>query len=549
MIRHRFDENAMIVAYASAVQMNIGMVLEKVMSNWLHILRGLDRESGKTRPVYLQIESLLSRAIDTNVLAIGARLPANRELSEILDIDRSTVARAYAKLEEGGYIESHVGKGTFVKAKQIAEQSQLEQDADLLWSDKFSAMSRSSYSFWSKILPLARSTEDLISFASGVPSEDFYPFDGLLKTLEELIHNSSAQNIFSYCPYNGHPELREQLKLRLSKQGLNFNDKELLVLSGSQQGISIVADTLVDPGDVVFIEEPTYTLAASVLEAKQARCLSVPSDEDGLNIEVLESLLLRHKAKLLYLIPTFQNPSGSVMSMQRRVKLIELAYKYQLPILEDNFVGDLNYDGVNLPSLRALDTRRNAVIHLSTFSKALCPALRLGWLIGPAALVERLQLAKRANDLSTNSPSQAIMAEFLKQGLYDSHLDWIRHCYRQRRDTMAGALRDHFGTSLSFKLPSGGMSIWVRLPKGFSSRQLLRFCEAEGVVFNPGDLFFLNGQGQEFMKLAFVQQSPELIEKGIARLKLGFSKYEASLLRQKAVSLNGRQQVMEPILT
>lgn len=519
------------------------------MSNWLHIFNDLDRQSGKSKPVYLQIESLLSRAIDTNVLAVGARLPANRELSDILDIDRSTVSRAYARLEKQGYIESHVGKGTFVKAKQVNDQNQLEQDADLIWSDKFSAMSRTSYGFWSKILPLARASEDVISFASGVPSEDFYPFDGLLKTLEELIHNSSAQNIFSYCPYNGHPQLREQLRLRLSKQGLSFTDKELLILSGSQQGISIVADTLVDPGDVVFIEEPTYTLAASVLEAKQARCLAVPSDDEGLNIEVLESLLLRHKAKLLYLIPTFQNPSGSVLSMRRRVKLLELAYKYQLPILEDNFVGDLNYDGVNLPSLRALDSRRNAVIHLSTFSKALCPALRLGWLIGPTALVDRLQLAKRANDLSTNSPSQAIMAEFLKQGLYDSHLDWIRHCYRQRRDTMASALRDQFGNSLSFKLPSGGMSIWARLPKGFSSRQLLRFAEAEGVVFNPGDLFFLNGQGQEYLKLAFVQQPPELIEKGIARLKIAFGKYESSLLRQKAINLNSRQEVMEPILT
>jgi DNA-binding transcriptional MocR family regulator len=265
---------------------------------------------------------------------------------------------------------------------------------------------------------------------------------------------------------------------------------------------------------------------------------------------MLESVLTRHRPKFIYVIPNFQNPTGVTMSLQRRQQLLQLAIKYQIPIVEDNFVGDLRYEGTPLPSLRALPGSENIVIHLGTFSKALCPALRLGWLVAPPETMSRLVIAKRASNLSTNSISQLILAEFLKEGLYEQHLVTVRNLYRNRRDAMLKTLQKELGfitdkngrrAEISWSKPEGGMFIWLKLPDGLSSREMLSYAQQEGVVYAPGDLCFLSAEHTEYMRLCFIQLDEATIIKGVRQLAKAVKAYIDDV---STTSANDRSHLM-----
>jgi GntR family transcriptional regulator/MocR family aminotransferase len=289
------------------------------------------------------------------------------------------------------------------------------------------------------------------------------------------------------------------------------------------------------------------------MRSHQARCIPVTVDDEGIDVVAVERELARNNVKLIYVMPTFQNPTGAALSFERRLKLIELAKQYRVPILEDNFVGDLAYDSQSMPPLRALPGGRDVVIHQGTFSKALCPGLRLGWLVAPREVMSRLLLAKRVSDLSTNSMAQLTLAHYLSAGLYAKHLEHVRSAYRSRRDTMLSALSKAFKQTdprfaIKWSKPQGGLFIWSRLPAALSARQLLRFAEQEGVTFSPGDLFFLSGDRQEFMRLCFIQNNDEQIQEGIRRLGIAYQKYLDTLLETGSVaridSARNRDQVL-----
>ena len=345
--------------------------------------------------------------------------------------------------------------------------------------------------------PASSAKHDLISFAGGIPTEEFYPNDQFRRIVSELMQSEHAAEMFGYSAADGSPYLRSQVRKHLSRQGITCGDDELLIVSGSQQGIDLVTNVLVDPEDIVLLEDPSYFWAICNFRARQARCLPVSLDDQGIRLDILESHLARQKAKLLYVMPNFQNPTGATMSVSRRLNLIDLAIKYQVPILEDNFVGDLIYGEGVLPPLRSLPGGRDVVIHQGTFSKALCPGLRLGWLVAPPEVTARLLLAKRTSDLSTNSIAQIILARYLEEGLYVKHLEHVRLNYRKRRDVMLSALSQHFqndsaevSLSLTWSKPDGGLFIWAKLPNGLSARELLTHAEQHGVSFSPGDMFF-----------------------------------------------------------
>ncbi|MDZ4835384.1 MAG: PLP-dependent aminotransferase family protein [Candidatus Melainabacteria bacterium] len=505
--------------------------------NWLELLGDINRDKGSA-PLYAVIFERIKNAIDSGELPINSKLPTNRELAVLLDIDRSTASRAYAELNTHGYIESFVGRGTFVRSgKPAATAAQIASEAaansPVVWTERFSKASQTAHDML-RMEYANYGRSEVISFAGGIPTDDSYPHKDFERILNKILSDGRSHELFQYSPGEGMPSLRHEVLKHLRSQNIEANDEKLLIICGSQQGLDVVSSILIDPGDMVVAEDPTYLWATCNFRSRQARCLPVPLDEEGIRIDMLESVLQRHRPKFIYVIPNFQNPTGVTMSLQRRHQLLDLAIKYQVPILEDNFVGDLRYDGVALPSLRALPGSENIVIHLGTFSKALCPALRLGWLVAPPETMARLVIAKRASNLSTNSISQLILADFLKEGLYEHHLVTVRDLYRAKRDTMLKSLQRDLGfitdkngqrANITWSKPEGGMFVWVKLPDGLSSRELLSYSQQEGVTFAPGDMCFANAEHTEFIRLCFIQLDEATIVKGLKQLAKAIKSY------------------------
>jgi DNA-binding transcriptional MocR family regulator len=484
----------------------------------------------------MRIVECVRSAIDSGLLVIGDKLPTNRELSTFLKVDRSTVARAYLELSRLGLIDSQVGRGTYVSntARATAASWQYsrtpvkagtEGGARVDWSGRYSRYVDGLSGFINRLPQFG--DDDAISFAGGIPAQDFYPSTEFKKIVHSILDSERGDRMFDYSPFNGEPALRQSVIDHLSGKGMTVKADELLILSGSQQGIDLVANLLVDPGDAVIVEEPTYFWAISNFRARQARLIGCPHDEEGINLSEVENALRRHGPKFLYVMPNNQNPTGLTMSLNRRRALVDLCARFNTPILEDDYSGDLCYDDEPLPSLYSLAQGKDLVIYQGTFSKALCPGVRLGWLAGPSQVMEKLSFAKRTSDLATNTMSQVILNEFLHRGLYQEHLSRVNAVYKRRRDTMVASLEKEFKAfpGVDFLVPKGGLFIWLSLPNGLSNRDLLNFARHEKVVFSPGDLCFSEANGLNYLRLCFIQNDEATTADGIARLARAYKKY------------------------
>jgi GntR family transcriptional regulator/MocR family aminotransferase len=291
-----------------------------------------------------------------------------------------------------------------------------------------------------------------------------------------------------------------------------------LITAGSQQAISLVSQLLLKPGDTILVESPTYSGALELFRALDFDVVGIPVDKQGMQVETLERLLQQHHPKLIYTIPNFHNPTGTCLSNARRRELIVLADRYNIPILEDDFVGDLRYDGRTQPSLKALDPG-GRVIYASTFSKMLMPGLRVGFLLIEGPVYESLVNFKRVNDLATSTLIQRALEAYVTVGRYQAHLRRSCQMFRKRRDAMVAAIRRYLPAGVQFDTPQGGLFLWVRLPDKISSVDLLPLACKEGVDFVPGNRFFPDGiQGRDSMRLNFAVQTPDEIEEGVKRL-------------------------------
>ncbi len=474
----------------------------------------LDRAA--TQPLYLQISQQLKRQIRTGELAAGVRLPPERRLAAMLGVNRTTVVNAYRELAADGLVAGHVGRGTVVVGAEdssgVAEPSTDEMPWEQLFNSATEVMNT----------PLLRDTRivsartDVISLATGIPSPELYPIDTIRGLLNSAL-NDAGQSLLQYCPIEGYQPLREALAARMTREQGDVDPAEILVAAGSQQGLFLLASTMIEPGDLVAIESPTYLGALQVFRAAGARLLSIPVDERGMRVELLEDLIGRRRPKLIYTLPTFQNPTGTTMSYDRRQRLLALAARYQVPIIEDDPYGSLRYEGRSIPSLYALD-RRGSVIYLSTVSKMLFPGFRIGWIAAPRPVIERLALMKQIVDLDTNPLAQWAVWAFLERGLIDSHLERLHEVYPQRRDRMIAALENYVGDAMEWSRPAGGFYLWCRLHEGMRSRDLLAEAARQGVAIAPGESFYPDGEGEATLRLNFTLPSETEIDEGVRRL-------------------------------
>ena len=360
---------------------------------------------------------------------------------------------------------------------------------------------------------------EVISFAGGLPAPEVFPVEALARAHAEVFAEEGAQAC-QYSTTEGWWPLREWLAGRMRARGIAAASPErVLVTSGSQQGIDLVAKIFIEPGDAVVVEDPCYLAALQVFKGFEAEVLAVGGDDEGVRVEAVERAIVeaRRPPKFIYLVSQFHNPKGTTLSAARRPRLLEVARRHQVPVVEDDPYGELRYSGEAVPPLAALD-EEGLVIYLSTFSKTLSPGMRIGWAYGSEEVFGALVRAKQAADLHTNTIQQRAAARLLATFDFDAHVERIKALYGARRDAMLAALAEHFPPEARWTRPDGGLFLWVELPEGMAAEGLFERALAERVAFVPGGPFFASGGRHNFMRLNFSNSSEERIGEGVRRL-------------------------------
>ncbi|MGB8647942.1 MAG: PLP-dependent aminotransferase family protein [Anaerolineae bacterium] len=394
-----------------------------------------------------------------------------------------------------------------------------------LWDHRYAQRTQRMAS--SAIRELLKLTEQpgIISFAGGLPAPEVFPIQQVQEATERVLREHGAQAL-QYGATEGFQPLREMIARHTARFGLEITPDNILITSGSQQALDLLGKIFINRGDRILVESPTYLGALQAWNAYGAEYVPVASDDNGMIVDALEEAL-RTGPKFIYCLPNFQNPTGVTLALERRRKLVELADRHGVPVIEDDPYGQLRFEGEHLPPLVVIDgcgrdtgdfCYRGNIIYLSTFSKVLAPGLRLAWVVAPPEVIRKLVQAKQGADLHTSTFTQMIAYEVARGGFIDQHVHLIRSVYRERRDIMLTSMGEHFPTNVHWTRPQGGLFLWSTLPQEMDAREVLRAAVQEKVAFVPGGPFFPCGGGLNTMRLNFSNATPDQIREGIIRL-------------------------------
>jgi DNA-binding transcriptional MocR family regulator len=488
----------------------------------------LDRAAGRRYPLGQQVVDELRRRVQAGSLGPGERLPPVRGLATALGVTPETVAGAYKRLVEEGYLRGEVGRGTFVAAPPLrAEEDPLAPfEAGGALPPFANPAAAPGPPAQRDLLRLA-SHPGVVSFAASVAALELAPVEALRQALSDALTEEGASAL-QVGATQGYPPLRAAIAQLLQQRGLRVDANTVCVTSGCQQGIDLAAKVFVAAGDTVLVEQPSFLGALEAFRARGARVIGVPIEGDGLRVEALPALIQRHRPKLLYCMPTYQNPTGRSLGAEKRRTLLRIAAAHDLPIVEDDSAGFIHLDQGNAPpSLKAGD-HAGYVIHLGTFSQLIAAGLRLGWLVADPPVFEKLVAAKYASDLSSDALVQRAVYRLLADGTLGAHLNHAREVYRQRRDVLVGALRRPraLPAGATFDPPEGGFNLWLELPReGPTSTELFLEAVRRGVAFVPGPFFFSAGGGGPAsiaalrgLRLSYSALAPAELERGVRLL-------------------------------
>jgi 2-aminoadipate transaminase len=360
------------------------------------------------------------------------------------------------------------------------------------------------------------SRPEVISLAGGMPYVQALPTDDVMDVVRRVVEKRAATAL-QYGGGNGHRGLRERLCELMAEEGVVADPEQLVVMDGAQQALDLVAKILVDPGDQIVVEAPTYVGAISAFGAYEPRFVQVALDDQGLDVDQLEAEFSRGaRPKFVYVVPNFHNPAGVTMSLARRERLVAVCREAGVPILEDNPYGLLRFEGEPLPTLRSMDPTN--VIYLGTLSKVFAPGIRIGWALGEQDVIHRLVLAKEAANLCSSSFTQLVAEEYLAGDRWRPNLKGLVDVYRARRDAMLIALDDHFPPSATWTRPMGGFYVWVRIPAGVDAAAMLPEAVERKVAYVPGTAFYPDERGRDHLRLAFCYPPEDAITEGVRRL-------------------------------
>lgn len=469
----------------------------------------LDRESEE--PIYRQLIRSVKMQIDSGALSAGTRLPASRDLARQLEISRISVVNAYAELRAEGYLSAHAGRGTFV-AKGESQPAAPKPAPRAEIPEPRAVQDRSIR----EMMRLARKP-GVINFSHGTPPKEFIPVTHLREVINLVLERDGADAL-TYEDSEGYGPLRAAVRDYVSSWGIRCAASQVLVTGGTQQALDLVIQALLSEGDTLVTATPTYIGIIDIARTRRVHIHGVPMDEEGIRLDFLENYLIDNRPKILYVTPSFQNPTGIVMPLHRRRQLLRLAEDYGLTILEDGVYQEFQFEGEPVQPLKALD-ESGSVIYASGFTKILLPGMRIGYLICDSRHYERLVRVKASADISTPGLNQRAIHMLLQRGVLAGHLERNIKELKHRRDVALRAAEKYLPPGSRWKHPQGGLYLWVELPKtGPTAAELFITAIQMDVAYAIGNIFHTDGSGSYHLRINFALQEAAKIEEGMRRL-------------------------------
>lgn len=466
-------------------------------------------------PIYLQMKNQIRDLILKQEIPEGFVLPSERALAKQTGTHRNTVTKVYNELREDGMIEGSQGQCFRVG---VSERNPINTGAtngigwESLLKEEFIAPETTFDTLFSKSYAPGN-----ISFAGGIAPAEAYCKEDLNRTLRDILEKSGDE-VYAYTPYQGLDSLRKSISSYLGQKGILAHPSELQILSETNQALGYLIELLVKPGDVVVTEEPVSPDVYRELQLAGAKVMTVPLDGEGMICKSLEPILVRYRPKFIYVNSSFQDPTGTQMSLERKRELLALCHRYRVPIVEDDSASELQFEGKRVPSLKALDSG-NHVIYIYSFALTFAPGMGMAFVAAPKPLIKRLSYLVSIRLISLDSLSQRLLDRFLTEGVYAKNVKNIRSLYGEKRDLMCEALREATALGVRFDIPLGGVYVWCRLPDCMDPKTLLEKAGRKGVTFIPGSVFYPQGtKGEQYIRLNYSYPGTEQIAKGIPLL-------------------------------
>jgi len=478
----------------------------------------IDRKG--TRPLYRQVIDGVRGLIDAGALRPDQALPSSRRLASQLGVDRSTVTQAYAELQAMGYIRSRPGSYTVVQKRGGTGPRLSAPGHDVEWRDLVRPEAEWAGRLFQKHPSEAKArtgaAKPAISLAQLDPDPRLFPLATVHRTFSRILGGEDAA-LFEYGSYQGYAPLRDHLARRMRLHGIAASADEILVTNGAQQALDLLIRVFGRPGRAVVIEAPTYALIIPLLRLNGVEAVAVPMRPDGMDLDRLEKVLGENRVAFVYTMPNFQNPTGITTGHEHRERLLALCRARGVPVVEDGFEEDMKYYGrIDLP-VKSMD-EGGVVIYVGTFSKALFPGLRVGWIAADRECVRRLTAVKRYTDLTSNHLAQVFMHRFCEDGHYDRHLRRLHRAYRRRLDLTLRTMKAAFPSSVTWTEPPGGYTLWVKMPERMSRAALEAFLEPYGVIVSAGENYYQGGAPSEHFRLCIARTDETEIRDGVNRL-------------------------------
>jgi len=472
------------------------------------------------KALYRQIIDEIKTLIDQGAIGINQSLPSTRSLAKKLGVNRSTVNRAYEELQALGYLRSSPGSYNRVQKRRKEVKYNSERKSRILWGKASTESAKRLYEtflFYSpESPPLAKSNKETINISQLDLDPRLYPMDEFRRCINHVLLAHGAESL-EYGSYKGHKLLRGSIARRLRLHSISVSEEEILITNGAQQAIDLITRLLTGADKKVAVEAPTYANIIPILLFNGVKIIGIPIKEDGMDLNYLEKVLEKEELSFVYTIPNFQNPTGITTSHQHRERLLSICFKHKVPVVEDGFEEDMKYFGkVPLP-IKSID-ENNIVIYLGTFSKALFPGLRIGWITADKECIDRITAIKRFSDLSSGNLVQVVLHDFLNRGYYDLQLKRLHRIFRKRMQVALKTMEECFPNTVSWTRPSGGYTIWVKTPKKLKEEQLKEFMARYGVIVSPGNYYFPQKKSSEYFRISIARINEEETKEGITRL-------------------------------